>query len=66
MVSNISIFEVIVRLIAVLVVTIAALFANLFSLFIVAMVLLVTALSGYCPIYHALGINRNENKESSH
>lgn len=66
MVSNISLFEVIVRLMIVLFVTVFALFVNMFSLYIVAMILLVTALSGYCPIYHALGINKNENQESTH
>lgn len=65
MVSNISLFEVVVRLAGVLVITLASLFLDSFTLYIVSMVLLVSALAQYCPIYQVLGINRS-NQSGSH
>ena len=58
MVSNISLFEVVVRLAGVLVITLVSLFLDSLTVYVVSMVLLVSALAQYCPIYHLLGINR--------
>ena len=57
-----SILEIVVRLILVLVLVIASWALNTFALYVAGMLLLVTALSGYCPIYHILG----KGKQSSH
>ena len=50
-----SILDIVVRLILVLVFVIASWALNVFTLYAVGMLLLVTALSGYCPLYHVLG-----------
>ena len=64
MVSNISLFEVVVRLSGVLIITLASLFLDSFTLYVVSMILLVSALAQYCPIYQLLGINRRKQSGS--
>ena len=55
-----SILEIVIRLSLVVVFVIASWTFGVFALYAVAMVLLVTALSGYCPINHILGKGKQQ------
>lgn len=52
---NISLIEVIIRLMLTMAFAITAWLSGYFLFFPIGMVLLVTALSGFCPIYAVLG-----------
>lgn len=52
---NISLIEVIIRLMLTMAFAITAWLSGYFFFFPIGMVLLVTALSGFCPIYAVLG-----------
>lgn len=57
MTYNLSYLDGIVRLIIMLTLVIVGWLLNTFILYPIGMVLLVSALGGYCPLYHMLGIS---------
>lgn len=57
--TNVSIIEVIVRLVITMVLAIAAVYTDLFIFMIASMVVLVTAIAQWCPIYHFIGRNKH-------
>lgn len=55
---NLNLIETLIRLALTMILVIAGWLMGTFLLFPIGMFITVTALSGYCPLYHLLGIDR--------
>lgn len=57
---NLSTFDIILRFFVAMTVIILGAFTGMFFPMIIGMILVVTGLAGYCPIYHAIGIKKKD------
>jgi hypothetical protein len=58
---NLNIIETLIRLALTMFLVIGGWLLGTFLLFPVGMFITVTALSGYCPVYHVLGVDRSSH-----